>query len=67
MKLEIEKLYKDIYSLKQVFCPICHELWPSNDEKCEQCHKDPIKFSELNNMVPDLHSIPIEVIEQLEN
>jgi hypothetical protein len=67
VKKELDKFDKEIYSLSQHFCENCHELWPSTEAKCTQCHKDPLKFSELNNMVPDLHLLPDEIKKDFVN
>ena len=67
VKKEIENFDKQIYSLKQHFCSNCHELWPSIENVCVQCRKNSLKFSKLNNMVPDLDILPYEIKQALEN
>ena len=58
VKKEIENFDRKIYGLKQQFCHNCHEMWPSTESICKQCRSNPLKFSERNNMLPQIENLP---------
>ena len=44
---DIKRFEQSIFSLKQFFCENCNELWPNENNKCEQCAKNIIKYSKV--------------------
>ncbi len=44
-----------INKLSLFHCPVCYELWPSENNRCVTCEKDAKKWSRGNDMVPNLN------------
>ena len=63
----LNKYHKDIDNLKQYHCLNCSEMWPSKLNHCLQCSIDPLKFSKLNDMVPEIDNIPNIIKKNLES
>ena len=58
--------HKRLSDLKQHFCNICNELWPSTNLICKNCKDNKVKFSKSNDMVPDF-DLPEDIKKQFEN
>ena len=63
---EIEQYHKKIMSLKQYYCPICSEMWPTIHNLCFTCKKYKKTFTSENNMRPNLDEIPLEIKRHFE-
>ena len=63
---EMDKFHEKINKLKNNFCNNCHELWPSELDYCKQCQLDLIKYSKQNDMLPNLHDLPLNIKSDFE-
>jgi hypothetical protein len=64
----IKEYHKGISELNQFYCSNCHEMWPTSSnlqqmELCSNCKKDRIIYSNENNMIPEIDSLPENVKE----
>ena len=61
VKEKIKYYHQELNKIKQFYCENCNELWftskPIKNNLCEQCNKDPEKYSQHNSMIPDFHMV----------
>lgn len=44
------KYHNKMSTLKPYYCKNCHELWPSYEQKCTHCKKNPFLWSAVSNL-----------------